>query len=203
MGHFKAGAQHPNVGWVHFHLSLIPMSSRYSPQRWQKGIDVMLLKAPEVYFLQKLQTVVLYEADFNQGNKRLGHKAMNMALAQGLISDEQFSCPGRSAQDNALCKRLTFDYFRFKRRPFGMCACDLKSCYDRVAHTAVSLALQSVGIPLEEIKCMFHTIQQLIHCVRTAFGLSEQKFGGISKTVENHRKGWDKEMGLDLQFGPF
>ena len=117
MGHFKAGAQHPNVGWVHFHLSLIPMSSGYSPRRWQKGINVMLLKAPEVYLLQKHCTIVLYEADFNQGNKRLGREAMNMALKQGLIPEKQFSCPGRSAQDNVLCKQVTFDYFQFKNDP--------------------------------------------------------------------------------------
>ena len=65
MGHFKAGARHRNIGWVHFHLSTLPMS----PKRWQHGIDVMLLKSPEVYLLKKLRTIVLYEADFNHENK--------------------------------------------------------------------------------------------------------------------------------------
>ena len=59
-----------------------------------------------------------------------------------------------------------------------MCACDLKSCYDRVVHTAASLALQRVGVPISQIKCMFGTIQNLVHRIRTAFGLSKKSFGG-------------------------
>ena len=139
----------------------------------------MLLKDPEVYLLNKLRTIVLYEADFNHENKRLGRIAMQKALKLGKIANEQFSRPGRSAQDNALSKRLLFDYYRTVKKPFGICSCDLKSCYDRVVHTAASLALQRVGVPLEQIRCMFGTIQTLIHKVRTAYGLSENGYGGL------------------------
>ena len=178
MGHFKAGAIHKKLGWVHYQMSLIPMSTGYSPKRWKTGTDVMLLKAPEVYLLEKLRTIVLYEADFNHENKRTGRKGMQLALEQDKIAEEQFSRPGRSAQDNALSKRLVFDYFRLKKQPFGMGACDLKSCYDRVVHTAASLALQRVGVPIERIKCMFSTIQTMVHHIRTSFGRSKKYFGG-------------------------
>ena len=104
MGHFKAGARQRNIGWVHFHLSTLPMSSGYSPKRWQQGINVMLLKSLEVYLLKKLRTIVLYEADFNHENKRLGRDSMKLALQQNRISGKQFSRPGCSAQDNALSK---------------------------------------------------------------------------------------------------
>ena len=181
MGHFKAGSTHPDIGKVHYLLSMIPMTTGYSPTRWQQGIDVMLLKSPEVYLLSKLRTIVLYEADFNHENKRLGRDSIQKALAADMIAEEQFSRPGRSAQDNALCKRLVFDYFRLRKRPFAMCACDLKSCYDRVVHTAASLALQRVGVPLAQIRCMFSTIQLLVHKIRTAFGLSKRSFGGASR----------------------
>ena len=30
MGHFKAGARHRNIGWVHFQLSTLPMLSGYT-----------------------------------------------------------------------------------------------------------------------------------------------------------------------------
>ena len=178
MGHFKAGAIHKKIGWVHYQMSQIPMSTGYSPKRWKIGTDVMLLKDPDVYLLDKLRTIVLYEADFNHENKRTGREGMQLALDKNKIADEQFSRPGRSAQDNALSKRLAFDYFRLKKQPFGMCACDLKSCYDRVVHTAASLALQRVGVPLERIKCMFYTIQTLVHHIRTSFGRSRKSFGG-------------------------
>ena len=195
MGHFKAGAMHSKLSWMHFEMSMMPMLSGYSPKRWQQGIDVMLLKAPDVYLLEKLRTIVLYEADFNHENKRLGRDAMQLALEQNLIADEQFSRPGRSAQDNALSKRLVFDFFRLQKRPFGMCACDLKSCYDRVVHTAASLALQRVGTPLPRIQCMFTTVQRLIHRIRTAFGLSEISFGGQSEAYRKPPQGMGQGNG--------
>ena len=91
---------------------------------------MMILKAPNVFLLEKLRTIVLYEADFNHENRRVGKIGMDMALEQGQIAPEQFSRPGRSAQDNALGKRLVFDHFRFLKAPLGMCSCDLKWCYD-------------------------------------------------------------------------
>ena len=195
MGHFKAGASHKNLGWVHYQLSMVPMMTGYSPKRWRKGIDIMLLKDPEVYLVEKLRTIVLYEADFNHENKRLGRKAMNLALSKKLVADEQFSRPGRSAQDNTLSKRLLFDYYRLIKKPFAMCSCDLKSCYDRVVHSAASLALQRVGIPLTQIQCMFTTIQQLSHRIRTAFGLSKKSYGGTSKKYRKPPQGMGQGNG--------
>jgi hypothetical protein len=39
--------------------------------RWNKGIDVMLLKASGITLAHKLRTVLLLEADFNMNNKHL------------------------------------------------------------------------------------------------------------------------------------
>lgn len=188
-GHFKSSVDSTKIGEVHYKLSMLPMHLGFSPARWKQGTDVMILKAPEVYFLDKLRTIVLYEADFNHENRRLGKDAMTMALKKDLISKEQFSRPGRSAQDNALGKRLVFDHFRFLKHPFGMCACDLKSCYDRVVHTAASIALQRVGVPKSRLVCMFDTIQNLIHTVRTAYGKSTSTFGGASSLFASMPQG--------------
>ena len=188
-GHFKASVDSTKIGELHYKLSMLPMQIGFSPERWKKGTDVMILKAPEVYFLDKLRTIVLYEADFNHENRRLGKDAMTLALEKDLIAKEQFSRPGRSAQDNALAKRLVFDHFRFLKLPFGMCACDLTSCYDRVVHTAASIALQRVGVPKPRLKCMFNTIQHLVHTVRTAYGKSEKTFGGDSQIFHNMPQG--------------
>ena len=66
----------------------------------------MLLKKEGYFIVEKLRTIVLFESDFNQENKRLGREAMNLALDKNLISEEQYSRPGRSAQDNAMNKDL-------------------------------------------------------------------------------------------------
>ena len=147
----------------------------------------MLLKKEECYLLEKLRTIVLYEADYNHENKRLGRDAMNMALAQNKIADEQFSRPGRSAQENAVCKRLMFDYCRTRKQPFGICACDLKSCYDRIVHTAASIALQRIGIPRGKLIGMFGAVQKLVHRIRTLYGDSKGTYGGENKSKRYSR----------------
>ena len=182
MGHFKAGAMHKKIGWFNFVMAVLPYSSGYVPNRWRQGTDVMLLKKNDVYLLDKLRTIVLYEADFNHENKRLGRNLMNMALDKKLVANEQFCRPGRSAQENAVCKRLIFDHIRTKKKAFGMCSCDLKSCYDRIVHTAASIAMQRVGISLSKIQSMFGCVQKLVHRIRTLFGDSEDSYGGNEDT---------------------
>ena len=178
VGHFKAGMKHPQIATLHYWMSMIPMLTGYSPKRWRQGTDVMLLKKPGNFHVEKLRTIVLYEADYNHENKRIGRDAMRAAKELNLIAPEQYSCKGRSSQDNALHKRLVFDYFRFHKHSFGMCACDLKSCYDRIIHSAAAVALRRVGVSQEKIQCMFETVQRLVHKIRTAYGISEDSYGG-------------------------
>ena len=179
-GHFKAGCQHPLISWLHFGMSELPFTSGFTPARWRKGTDVMLLKKSGDYRLDKLRTIVLYEADFNFQNKQLGRSAMRQALQYSQIADEQYSRPGRGAIEHVLNRQLVFDNMRYRKQTYSMCSCDLKGCYDRIIHAAASLALQRVGIPLTRIKAMFSTIQTLIHTVRTAYGDSSTSYGGLS-----------------------
>ena len=185
MGHFKAAAVHKKLGWMNFVLSVLPYTAGYVPKRWQKGTDVMLLKKEELFLLTKLRTIVLYEADYNHENKRLGRTAMKLAIKNNHIAPEQFSRPSRNAQENVICKRLVFDYCRGKKKPFGMCACDLKSCYDRIVHTAASLALQRIGIPVGQIRSMFGAVQKLVHRIRTLYGDSDCFYGGEHDCVQH------------------
>ena len=111
-------------------------------------------------------------------NGRIGREAMNMALDNNLIAPEQYSRPHRRAIDHALNRRLMFDYFTFKKRPFGMTSCDLANCYDRVIHNAISLALQRVGISQANIQHMCASLQGMLHVIRTAFGDSKESYGG-------------------------
>ena len=175
-GHYQACAQHDMLSWATFVMAGLPRATGFTPKRWRRCTDVMLLKKEGFFLLEKLRTIVLYESDFNHENKRLGREAINLALDKNLIAEEQYSRPGRSAQDNALNKRLMFDHQRAKREAFGICACDLKSCYDRIVHNAASLALQRVGVRQSDVVSMFGTIQKMIHKVRTAFGDSTDTY---------------------------
>ena len=95
------------------------------------------------------------------------------------IAKEQFgSRAGLTAIDQSLNKRLTYDLMQQRKRPGALCSNDAKSCYDRIVHSVASLAMQRVGAPVEPIVCMFTTIQNLQHRIRTVYGDSEIGFSG-------------------------
>ena len=53
---------------THYYMAEIPFRSGYSPQRWRQATNVMILKQAGVYDIDKLRTIVLFEADFNHNN---------------------------------------------------------------------------------------------------------------------------------------
>jgi len=188
-GMWKAGARHHTLSRLEWILSITPIKRGFSPDVWKKATDVMILKASGNTDLDALRTVVLYEADFNFMNKQIGKIAVDNATKNGLMADEQFAKSGSSPIDQSVCRRLIFDLVRFQKSSLVMCSTDLLSCYDRIVHSAASLAMQKFGIPAEAMNSMFLTIQECLHKVRTGLGTSEKTYGGI-------RSGKDPLMGV-------
>ena len=65
-GHFKAATRHNLNLLLHYALAEIPFRSGYSPSRWKQASDLMILKKEGVTDVDKLRTIVLYEADLLQ-----------------------------------------------------------------------------------------------------------------------------------------
>ena len=199
-GHYQAGASHDLIGWLLYNLAEIPFISGYAPEAWKEGVDVIILKAANDYRIEKMRTIVLYHPEFNMNNKRLGWEAMNVAIQNNQLAVEQYSRPGRSAIDHVVNRQLSFNHFIYKRKPFGVCSCDLTGCYDRVVHSAISLAMQRLGFPPGAIKAQFSNIQDLIHRVRTVFGDSDLTYGG--NTWKNFYLHPPQGFGQGNTFGP-
>jgi hypothetical protein len=177
--HFKAGATDELVAQFEATMTSIPYNTGISPKRWQKGTNVMLEKQKGNNNVAKLRAILLYEADFNQNNKKLGREMMYTAEDIKAIAMEQYGSRAKlSAGDHSLNKRLTFDLMRQSKRPGAMCSNDAKSCYDRIVHSVASLAMQRLGVAEAPIVCMFTTIQNLEHKIRTVFGDSTIGFTG-------------------------
>jgi hypothetical protein len=70
------------------------------------------------------------------------------------------------------------DQLRLLKWPGVLCSNDMKSCYDRIVHAVASLCLQRQGISESEVVCVFSTLQNLEHTIRTAYGDSEDTYGG-------------------------
>jgi hypothetical protein len=154
-------------------MANLPYRYGFSPLRWHKGLDVMLKKKPGARQLSKLRAILLYEADFNQNNKRLGREMLYRAEEANAVAIEQYgSRKNMSATDQSLNKTLTFDIWRQMRQRGALCSNDAKACYDRIAHNCASLCLQRIGTDPNPIISMFETIQKLEHHVRTIYGES-------------------------------
>ena len=75
----------------------------------------MLEKKKGVFRVDKLRTILLFEADANHNNKLIGRTAMRNAEKLELLAPEQYgSRKNKSAIYHCLNKQLTFDILRQK-----------------------------------------------------------------------------------------
>ena len=148
-----------------------PYVTGYSPIRWQAGINAFIEKKAGVFMVDKLRTILLFEADFHMNNKKLGRDSQRHAEELNVLADEQFGSRKRMAPpDQSLNRRLLHEIHRQRCQPYAVCSNDAKSCYDRIVHSIASLSMQRVGVPIPPIVCMFVTLQNLRHYVRSVYG---------------------------------
>ena len=91
-GHYKAAATSDFLSWFHAtHLTAISRSGT-PPDRWSRGLTIMLEKIAGVALVNKLRTILLMEADFNFHNKLIfGKHMLQKARLHNLIPDEQYA----------------------------------------------------------------------------------------------------------------
>jgi hypothetical protein len=198
-GHCKAGIQHAGICRFEAIMANIPYQTGHSPPRWKKEISVMFQKKKDNYDVESTRTIMLMETDFNQNNKLLGRQLMARAEEYNTLAREQYgSRKAHSAIDHCINKRLTFDIIRQKRIPGAHLASDAVSCYDRIVHSVAALAMRARGVPAGPIVCMFNTLQEMTHYVRTVYGDSELSF----QSKEQHEESIIQGVGQGNGAGP-
>jgi hypothetical protein len=88
-GYFIAGCTNDVIANFEATMANILLMSGYSPKRWQKPINCMLLKQEGNYNVDKLHTIVLFHPEANQNFKFLGRTVMAHAENHG-----QLACTG-------------------------------------------------------------------------------------------------------------
>jgi hypothetical protein len=131
-----------------------------------------------------MRALMLYETDYDKNNKLMGRAMMSFAEGFDLIAPEQYgSRKDHNAQDQSLNKALTCNINRQSKDRLGLIPVDLKSCYDRMVHSATGMSMKSRGCPEEIIESSFSTIQELKHYLRSRYGDStkffEEKKGSV------------------------
>lgn len=181
-GHYKAAARSDYLSELNALFTEVSITTGYSPSRWKKGLQVMLLKLEDVYLPEKLRAILLMEADFNFSNKLIfGSRMMDWAEEHDEIPVEIWgSRKNHHAIDVALNRGLTMDLARQKRRSATVTSADAAYCYDRVAHNIAALGCRQLSVPKEATMTTFKTIQEMQMYLQTAFGDSEDAYGGES-----------------------
>jgi hypothetical protein len=104
---------------------------------------------------------------------------MRAAEANGSLAQEQYDSRKRQrAVSMAVNKDLSNDIMRQLKLPCTLCSKDAKSFYDLIGHAQASLAMQRQGVPKSVVDCLFSTLQNETHQVRTGFGDSILYYGG-------------------------
>jgi hypothetical protein len=124
---------------------------------------------------------------------------MKVAEATNSLAPEQYgSRRQHKAIDLAVNKALTFDILHQLKRAGVICSNDAKSCYDLIGHTQAALSMRRVGVTRNIINCLFTTLQDAIHKVRTGFGDSKAHYGGPVWLVPIHGIGQGNGAGLAI-----
>jgi len=157
-------------------MATIPMLTGISPVRWQYALNMMLDKVVGNCSVEKLHIIMLFEADFNNNIKWLGHMVMKNAEANNTLAAEQYrSRAGKSAGTQCLNKRIFYDYIRALHSPVALCSNDAKSCYNQIMLLIAALCLCWLGAPIPATSSMIKTLAQLQHHVHLAFGNSNSQ----------------------------
>jgi hypothetical protein len=111
---------------------------------------------------------------------------MKIAETTKSLAPEQYgSRRNHRAIDLAVNKALTYDILRQLHWPGAICSNDTRSCYDLIGHTQASIAMQRNGArPV--VDCLFTTLQNAKHQVRTGYRDSTTSYGGIKGNLPMH-----------------
>lgn len=142
----KASSKDDLLSKFECRMTRIPLFSGYTPTRWKKVLDVMILKNSGWHQVDSLCTIVLFQPDCNYAFKFVGQEMMSHAEHCKSLAPEQLgSKSNHRAMDQAMNKTLTNDILQQTKHPGAICANVAKSCYDLIVHTMAVLAMRWQG----------------------------------------------------------
>lgn len=185
-GTWKGNSEVPQLALIDSMMREIPMVTGYSLVRWQRMLDILLMKEKNNFSLNKIRTIGLLEGDYQLNNKLISQRVMSQASdfihILSVNSPEQHGAKKyHRVQEASLNSRLIYDFIRLQHISAGIVGVDAETCFDRISHPILSLCLQRLGLPLTAVRSTLHTIQQASHHVRTAFGDSTEHYSGSTR----------------------
>jgi hypothetical protein len=184
VGLYKAAVQDDSLSTIHSAMMSMPYAVGFSPERWQKVIDVMLEKEPGNPKIHHLCIISLIESDYNQSQRiliarRLSHRMEDMQL----IPDMQYgSRPGKLCITPVLNKQLRHNIIIQTKQTAAVIENDAVGCYDRLMNPLLLLAMRWLGIPRTLTLSIARTWSHTLHSIKTAYGISSVSYENTPTT---------------------
>jgi hypothetical protein len=101
---------------------------------------------------------------------------------QQLLHHGQFGKPGGECQDAALSKVLNNLISSLTKTPMGQFESDATACFDREVMSFVFACFRSRGAPMGPLPMWEQVLQNVVHQVKTAYGISEATYTCTAKS---------------------
>jgi hypothetical protein len=146
--------------------------------RWIHVVNVMIYKKPGCIELDRLRLIHLFEADFNLIIGILfGRQAMYHQVDNRLLNTSQFGRPGGECPNASITKVFhNLTLLSLTHTPMGQFENDATACFDREVMKFVLACYHSTGAPLGPLKMWEQVLYNIVHKVKTGFGLSNEGY---------------------------
>jgi hypothetical protein len=182
MGHYKASSFSKEISSLHATRPTACGRKGLPLKRWGTGLMVLIEKTPGKSFINKMQAIVLLEADFIYYMKTVfARKMLASTQDKGQIPMEIFAKKGSNCVNAVLTKIMLCNKSRIHHLPMCIGGNGFGNFYDRVAHPPASIALQSWGIPCPAIKVLLLLMQTMRFFLRTGYSEFMDSYGGTSE----------------------
>jgi hypothetical protein len=129
------------------------------PDRWGHGLQVSLEKVARVALVNKLQAILLMEANFNYMNKWIfGFEIINIMYALGYVAGDQYSQKECMAEDAKMNNELTMDISCQLHHPLATVSTNANKYYDRIHHIIMFFLLLAIVGSMGLVVAMLHPI---------------------------------------------
>ena len=163
-------------------LRNVALMYRQFYDRWKQIVSVMIKKKPGLFLLEKLQTIHLFEADYNWLlGLVFGLRMVYSAEEHNQLSDSHWGAiPGRSTGQPDLYKTMSYEISRLTRTPLGTLDNNAKACYDRIIMVLALMICKKYGVPQSACMMAATALLAASYSIKTGFGISE----GIYSSTE-------------------
>jgi len=128
-------------------------------------------KTTRKFQCQKLQIILLFEGNFTNNNKWLGHAIMFNAEAHQLMVMEQYgSWKVKSVAIQCLNKRLLYDHACYIHIPMAVCSNDDKSSYDCIVLIIAAQCLCQLSVENPPVQSILTTLHGMQHHIQSVYG---------------------------------